>query len=373
MSVEQAEAGLTSAAREERQLIGPNAVKLGRTVSVDRVRVQSGGAVVDIEIPTVDTVDHAKLGRPVDKRYQQSKNMVMTRLKMTGWASACVISCLPIELRSDSTMEPLRKARVPAVRDAEDLSSLTFLNPHLEHAQIGPDAPLACYDFQPIQLATEFQRVFESHGGVFAFIGSPEDVKNPAWPHHAAWKAIKERAVKWMQQMEREAQSFADQKSYFSIRETHRACIRRLHAIGHTKTLPDFLEKKNDAAVEYPTCPKCQKRAESPHALECLHCHWILDPRGAFENNIIDESSTHLERLTRAIVTEMGISAYVAETIDEKPDRLAAGLPKPKSEAAMRLIEQDEEFKDRERKQSARDLGEALANAQAPKKGKEKD
>jgi len=358
---------LTEDARQERQLIGAKAVALGRTVSVDRVRVPVNGTIVDIEIPTVDTVDHAKLGRPVDNRYASSKAMVMNRLKMTGWASATVISCLPIPLTSDSTMEPLRKARVPAVADGEEYSSLTFTNPHLEHSQIGPDAPLACYDFQPIQLATEFQRVYAPHGGVFAFIGTPDDVKNPNWPHRADWEAAKAKAVKWMEQMHREAQSYADQKVFYAIREPHRASVRRLHERGHLKTMPEWLEQKNDTATVYPVCPKCQKRADSPHAVECMACHYILDPQGAYEIQAIDESHAALERLTRATVTEMGISAYVAETIDEKAARLAAGVPKPMSLSAMRLREQMEEVNQSDRAEAAEAIAKAVAKASTPK------
>jgi hypothetical protein len=327
--------------------------------------------VVNIEIPTVDTVDHAKLGRPVDKRYAASKAMVMNRLNMTGWAQACVISCLPIQLHSDSTMEPLRKARVPAVKDGDEYSSLIFKNPHLEHSQIGPDAPLACYDFQPIQLASEFQRVYEMQGGVFAFIGTAEDVKNPNWVHKLTWEGIKARAVKYMEQMHREAQAYADQKNFYAIREPHRACIRRLHELGHLKNLPAWLEKKNDVAVEYPVCGKCQKRADSPHAVECERCRWILDPRKAYEIGAISEDHEALERLTRADVTEMGISAYVAETIDEKPKRLAMKITKPKSEAQMSIIRQSEELKEQERKDSVQDLAAAIASENHKGKGKE--
>lgn len=363
MSIEQVEAGLSEAARQERRTVGSAAME-GRfkTVGVDHVKVPlSGGAVVDIEIARVDTVDHKALGRPTDKNYESSRNMVMGRLEMTGWATATVISCLPMLLSSDSTMEPLRKARVQPVKDSEDFSFLVFTNPHLEPAQIGPDAPKACYDFQPIQLAKEFERVFESHGGVIAFIGSPEDAKSPTWPHRAAWEQKRLKAIEWMEQMHREAQGFVDMKMFYGVRETHRACIRRLHSLGHLKTLPDWLEKKNDTAVEYPICPKCQQRQESPHVVECQRCKWVLDPRRAYEVQAIDESSPHLERLTRATVTEMGISDYVAETVDEKPARLKAGLPKPKSAAVMRQLEAQDKIEEEARNADAERIGKAIA------------
>lgn len=373
MSIADVEATLSDAARQERQTVGGETISFN-TVSVTKMNVRKlDGSVVDVEIPTVDKVDHKSLGRPVDKQYANSRNMVVSRLNLTKWAEATVISALPIVLTSDSCLFPLQTAKVPSVKDGEEYTFLTFKNPHLEPARIGPDAPLACIDFQPIQLAKEFELVYESHGGVFAFIGKPEDAKNPNWEHRAAWEAAKKRAVAYMESMHREARQFWDQKVFYGVRETHRACIRRLYHLGYLKSLPEELDKQRDINVEYPTCPKCQKRAESPHAVECLHCHWILDPRFAFENNIIEETSPHLERLTRATVKEMGISPYVAETIDEKAARLSAGLPKPKSEAAMRLEEQHAELDEQSKEADAAKLGTAVAKAIKTSGGKAKD
>src|SRR6185437_584232 len=258
MSIEAVEANMSEAARQERRTVGQAAME-GRfkTVGVEKVKVPVNGNVVDIEIAKIDTVDHKALGRPTDKQYEASKRMVMGRLEMTGWAQACVISYLPILLTSDSVMEPLRKAKVQPVRQGEEFSSLVITNPHLEPAQIGVDAPKACYDFQPIQLAKEFERVYESFGGVFAFIGEPADVLNPNWVHRETWERLKRKAIDWMEAMHREAQSYIDQKMPFGVREPHRNCVRRLHELGFLKTLPEWLEKKNDTAVEYPVCPKC--------------------------------------------------------------------------------------------------------------------
>lgn len=348
MSVQEIEASsLSPAAIQERGTVGGDAVNgkfVGATVNTVKQRVNLNGKTVDVEIALVDKVDHKALGRPVDKQFAQARNSVIARLNLTKWSQATVISCLPIPLRTDSCLDPLRSATVEAVRDGEEFSFLVFKNPHLEPARVGPDAPLSCFDYQPIMLAKDFEGVYASHGGVFSYIGKPEDVLDPKWEHKAAWVAAKAKAIKWMESMHREARQYWDQKVYYAVREPHRAAIRRLYHLGYLKELPNELDKQRDTSIEYPTCPKCQKRAESPHAVECLHCHWIMDPRKAFELGVIDENSTHLERLTRATVKEMGISPYVAETIDEKPVRLEAGLPKPKSEAAMRLMEQEAEL-----------------------------
>lgn len=336
------EAQLTSDALQERGLIAPQTVNeglTGRTVRVERQKVSLNGRVVDIEIALVDKVDHAGKGRPVDKQYAMARNSVVARLNLTKWQQATVISCLPIDLRSNSCIDALRTAIVPAVRDGDEYGSLTFRNPHLEPARVGPDAPLSCFDYQPIMLAKEYETVFDSHGGVLAFIGKPEDVKDPNWEHRELWEEKKRRAILWMESMHREARSYWDQKVFYAVREPHRAAIRRLYQLGKLKELPAELDKQRDLAVEYPTCSKCQLRQDSPHTVECTRCHWILDPVKAYEVGVIDENSVHLERLTRATVKEMGISVYVAETVDEKPMRLSMGLPKPLSEAATKLIE----------------------------------
>jgi hypothetical protein len=353
MSIADVEATLSDAARQERGTVGGEAIAgkfLGNTISVTHQRVNlPNGNVVDVEIPLVDKVDHKAAGRPVNKQYTMARNSVVARLNLTKWSEATVISCLPIPLESDSCLDPLRTAIVPAVQDGQEFNFLTFKHPHLEPAQVGPDAPLSCFDFQPIMLAKEFEGVYASHGGVFAFIGKPEDVLNPNWEHKSAWAALKAKAIAWMEAMHREARGHWDQKVFYAVREPHRAAIRRLYHLGRLKELPAELDKQRDTNIEYPTCSKCQKRAESPHAIECLHCNWILDPRSAFENNVIDENSPHLERLTRATVKEMGISIYVAETIDEKPIRLKAGLIKPKSEAVMNFEEQARELEAQDR------------------------
>jgi hypothetical protein len=206
---------------------------------------------------------------------------------------------------------------------------------------------------------------------VFAFIGSPEDVKNPDWPYRQAWEKKKAEGIAWMESQHREAQGYIDQKMPYGVRETHRACTRRLYYLGLLKTLPDWLEKKNDTAVEYPICSVCQFRQDTPHAIKCQRptCGNILDPRRAYEEQVIDESHPALERLTRATVKEMGISAYVAETVDEKPVRLAAQMPKPKSEAQMRLIAAEEEIRQQDREA----LGEAIKTVVKAPKAKPED
>jgi hypothetical protein len=354
MSVQDVErASLTSDAIQERQLVGSQTVTAaltGNTVGVDRQKVTLQGRTVDVEIALVDRVNHSEKGRPVDKMYTLARNSVVARLNLTKWSQATVISCLPIELRSDSCLDPLRDARVPAVKDGEPYAYLVFKNPHLEAARVGPDAPLSCFDYQPIMLAKEFEAVYMPQGGVFAFIGKPEDVENPNWEHKETWEALKKRAITYMESMHREARQYWDQKTHYAVREPHRASIRRLHHLGYIKELPAELDKQRDTAVEYPVCGKCQLRQDSPHAIQCqrLGCGWIIDPERAYKNNVIAEDDSALERLTRAQVKELGISAYVAETSDEKPVRLQMGLAKPKSEAVMRLLEQEAELEEEE-------------------------
>jgi len=357
MSIAEKELELSADARQERGTVGGETVPgkfYGSVVSTIKQTVKlDNGNTVDVEIGVVDKVDHVAKGRPVDKQYVTARNSVVARLNLTKWSQATVISCLPITLRSDSCLEPLRNATVPPVRDGEQFASLVIKNPHLEPARVGPDAPLACFDYQPIMLAKEFENVYEAQGGVLAFIGSPEDVLKPNWEHRERWEALKLRAKQWMESMHREAQQYADTKMFYGIRETHRSSIRRLFHLGYLKELPAFLDKQRDVAVEYPTCGKCQLRQDSPHVVQCQRCNWIIDPARAYELQVITEDDPALERLTRDEVKKLGISPYVAETADERPVRLKAGLPKPKSEAAMRLLDQQAELEEQEEERKA--------------------
>jgi hypothetical protein len=100
---------------------------------------------------------------------------------------------------------------------------------------------------------------------------------------------------------------------------------------------------------------------------------YVIDPRKAFEIGAITEEHPALERLSRAELKEMGISDYVAESLEEKAARLRQGGIKPRSLSAMRLMEAEDQYKAIDATRTGTAIATAVAEAVAGgKKGKEK-
>jgi hypothetical protein len=343
----------TEAVAAERDDVVSATRSLGmKTVSVDRVMYGNRA----VEIPTIE-IDHAKLGRPVDKRYEHNLAMVQNRLRDVGVHVATVVNFRPDTLVTSSTIEILRKSKISAPKDNEGFGFKVFYTVAIEPARLGADSPLVAIDHHPITLAKTFVTEYETlGGGVFAFVGLPEDVQNPNWVHKEAFEQARARAIEWMQTEVKAGTSFwntKDHRDSYRIADHHRASARRLFHLGYIKALPEWVEKQRDLAVKVPTCPKCQ-RASEPNSAVCTNdnCNYIIDPQRAFEIGDIDENHSALERLTRKQVEDLGISDYVAETSDEKVERLKAKLPKPFSKVAMMMIAQEEELKAEQTKAS---------------------
>jgi hypothetical protein len=348
----------------------------------DASALQSGALTGEVQrvtygqnIVEVPTINHKAMGRPVDEKYSREVMNTATSLLTIGVETACVINFLPIPLRSDSCLDPLRRAYIPAPKDSDSHTVYVFDNAFLEPARKGVDAPLTPHVWHPIMLAMEFPRC--NPMGVFAFKGVPQDIEDEAWkskksrePHHEgqtygeALERARQRAITWMQEQLRRGED--NTRANKAWTEPQKASARRLHHLGFIKELPKGLEKERDLALKIENCPQCQKPCE-PNAASCSNpgCGgtfgpYIINPRRAYEIGAIAEDHPALERLTRAEVADMGISKYVAETIDEKPNRMKLGMRKPLSEAAMEILRSDEEFKAVQRQQDAEALAEAV-------------
>jgi hypothetical protein len=136
--------------------------------------------------------------------------------------------------------------------------------------------------------------------------------------------------------------------------------------------LPLFVEIVRDLDVKITMCPQCQKPCE-PNAASCsnpgcggINGPYIINPRIAYEIQAIGEDHVALERLTRDTVKEMGISDYVAETIEEKKMRLQVGGAKPVSLAAMRLMDAKDQVEAMKRREDLLALVEAFKQAPKP-------
>ena len=379
MALESLSYGLTKESTppevEHERTLANKQADISRGIKNDRVeRVVYGERTV--EIPTID---HKAMGRPTDPQYERNKQSVVNRLKAIGVSTATVVNFLPWPLRTDSLLGPSRVARIPAPKDGEDYGIYVFDEPYIEPGRRGADSPLLATEWHPIQMANEFPAI--NHGGVFSFMGIPSDLhddkfldrKSSEEQHHGlTYRAALEEArlsgIKWMQEQLRHGKERDQMKLPTTIPQ--KASARRLYHLGAIKELPTWVEIERDVMIKITMCPKCQKPCE-PNAATCTsaNCGYIINPRLAYQIGAIGEEDLSLERLTRAEVTEMGISDYVAETIEEKKMRLQVGGIKPVSLAAMRLMDAQDQVRAQERRADLLAAIEASRIASSPVEG----
>jgi hypothetical protein len=335
----------------ERAAAGENIAKAQGVGGVSE-RVSFGDRTVEI-----GAINHKALGRPTDPQFERNRASVQSRLNQVGVAHATVVTFLPIVLHTDSLLNPSRASngKIGPPKDKEDYAVFVFKDAFIEPGRRGADSPLLATDWHPIQMANEFPKLYPQ--GVFAFRGIPSDLTDPKWlattsteeqhfgqTYGQVMESTRKAAVAWMQEHLRYGNERDRQKQEPTLPQ--KASARRLLHLGYIKEMPKWVEQQRDTGVKIPVCPKCQKPSE-PGAPSCTNagCGYIIDPRKAYEISAIGEDHHSLERLTRAEVEEMGISDYVAETIDEKPGRLSVGLPKPLSLAAMRLKDAEDDYR----------------------------
>jgi hypothetical protein len=366
------------------------------TAGADIAKAQGVGGVsahVTYETPQgrreieIGQINHKALGRPTDAQYERNRASVQSRLNQVGVAWATVVSFLPMVLHTDSLLIPSRASngKIGPPKDKEDYATYVFKHAFIEPGRRGADSPLLATDWHPIQMANEFPKLYPQ--GVFAFRGDASDLTDPAWlkrtsnedQHYGrtygqVMEDTRKAAVAWMHEHLRYGNERDRQKQEPTLPQ--KAAARRLLHLGFIKEMPKWVEQQRDTGVKIPVCPKCQKPSE-PGAPSCTNagCGYIIDPRKAYEIQAIGEEDLSMERLTRKEVEEMGISAYVAETIDEKKNRLSLGLPKPLSAAAMRLKDAEDEYQnmrqDNQAEKAAAAVGEAVAKSVGGKTAKQ--
>lgn len=336
-------------------------------------RITYNNQTVDVEI---GRIDHAALGRPVDKQYERNLATVNSRLNAIGVSKATVVNFLPIVLLSDSCLDPLKpaKASIKPPKDGEPYTTFVFEKAFIEPARLGADSPNIAFEWHPITLAQEFSKI--NPKGVLSFIGIPSDLTRTDWlervsteeQHHGMTygkilEHTEQEAIAWMQEQLRAGNE--DDRLKRNPSERAKASARRLFHLGRIKEMPLWVEKQRDVNQKIPMCPKCQRPSE-PGASQCTNnnCGYIIDPRRAYEIDAIAEDHPSLERLTRAEVEEMGISDYVAETRDEKVIRLAekTGI-KPLSLVAQRMLQTQDEVLESQQKANAEMVAKAITKA----------
>ena len=334
--------------QQERTLaMRENGPAIGADVSVSVVTPQGLRETV-----TLPAIDHKAMGRKTDPAFERSARSVQGRIRSLGTIAAGVVSFLPIELRSDSYLFPLKVAVIKPPKNKAPYSLYVFHEYFIDNTKQHVDSPTTAFEWAPIQMAADFSGT--NPQGVFVFSGASSTagksrdeifreiaslLEDPKWlamtsrePQHGgmtygeALEAKRQSGIVWMfEQLRRgnEAENLKKRAEYPGIASAH-----RLFELGLIQVLPTFVNRKHDLDVKPQTCPQCARRCE-PGAVSCtnpgcggLKGPYVLDPRKAYEIDAISEEDESLERLSRATLIEMGISDYVAESAEEKIIRL---------------------------------------------------
>jgi len=380
----------------ERDLAGSeNGPRIGAEASVTVVTAQGNRETV-----TLPTLDHKAMGRKTDPAFERSERSVKGRIRSLGTIAAGVVSFLPIELRSDSYLFPLKTAVIKPPQHKEPYALYVFPEYFIDNTKQHVDSPTTAFEWAPIQLAEDFSKTNPS--GVFVYQGNfsthgmskdevhrkmAELLEDPTWlasmsrePQHnnmtygEALEAKRQSGVAWMfERLSRGTTMDLSKRAHERPGYPEKASAQRLFQLGHIQVLPDWVEKKRDLDTKPPTCPQCARRCE-PGAVSCtnpgcggLRGPYVLDPRKAYEINAITEEDESLERLSRKTLIEMGISDYVAESCEEKAARLKQGGIKPKSLSAMRLMKAEDQYKAIDATRTGTAIATAVAEAMTPK------
>lgn len=281
-------------------------------------------------------------GRMRDVQFEQRKASMDQRLAASPPVPATVFNFLPVKLTVNSPMQAVQNG-VPAVSGEARYAVRTWIHAAIEVYNLG-DGGREPRDFHPLQIAQAFEHEYP-HGGVVALPCKPEEVEQNVGLQRRL-KDHEERAINWMRAQVAAGERLWNAPDRFqrrNVNNVHRACGQRLFDLKIIASLPEYMTAKRDLHQAPPTCGRCGTVADSVHTLQCVKCQWILDPAAAYEKGVISEDDQALERLTREEVKNLGISAYVAETADEKPERIKAGVPKPPSDVALALMAAEEE------------------------------
>jgi hypothetical protein len=284
-------------------------------------------------------------GRARDPEFETVLVSMKARHAKTGIQPACVINMLPLALVVNSPMHSIGGVRVPPCLGAHlDFTAHVWHECSIEVRYIGEGVNQP-WDFLPIQLAEAFEMEYYATGGVVALIGEPTE-ENMRKPENAQKIAdCLERMYVWMMGKIVEANGFWNSPNHgaaAAIVEVHRVCATRMFEIGKIPQLPEWIQPVTEQSAIDAKCPTCGV-IPATEAVKCVSCNEILDPGTAFLKGVISEEHESLERLTREQVIELGVSAFVAETADERPARLAQGLRKPMSIANARALQEQEE------------------------------
>jgi hypothetical protein len=281
-------------------------------------------------------------GRMQDKKYEMAREAMRNRHADTEIRPVSIINLLPIPLVVNSTMQDL-KVRIEPCKRGEPFAWHTWFEPAIEANYTGEGGNMP-YDFMPLTLARAFEKEYRDYGGVFILHGEPDEETLARPKVKAQFEEARAKMQKWMVSMMEKANGMWNTLNHvgqLGIGDIHRECAHYLFEVGVILALPPWVTTIRTPDQVAKACLRCGT-VPALGASICIACQNVIDPAAAFTGGFITEEDASLERLTRAEVIDLGISAFVAETVDEKPDRLSGGLPKPKS-LAQKNAEKAEE------------------------------
>jgi hypothetical protein len=286
-------------------------------------------------------------GRPQDPLFRQRSATMQRRLAHSRTQPATLINCLPEPLAVNSCMPDLSR-RIPSCKLNDEFTAYCWAAPVVEVIMSeGVRTPI---DYVPRQMAEEFEREYTGEngpGGVMIFDGTIEeflDAKENDPETKQRFADCVERAVVRMTTRYIDANNSWNTPNHqlsANITHIHRDAASRLKHLGRLpeNVEPEWMDLKTQQQNVSKPCPVC-RTVPRPGAIICTtgSCNYVFDVAAAFEARLIDENSPLLERLTRAEVERLGVSAFVAETTDEIEARLRKGKTKPLSLVAQQQL-----------------------------------
>lgn len=270
-------------------------------------------------------------GRMQDKKFEMASLAMRNRHDDTTINPVTIINLLPIPLVVNSVMQDL-KVRVEPCKRGEPFSFHTWTKPAIEVLYTGEGGNMP-YDFMPLTIARAYEKEYREYGGVFILHGEPDEATLALPKVQKQFEDGRAGMQRWMVSMMEKANGMWNTLNHVGqsgISDIHRECAHYLFDTGAIQALPPWVTTVRTPDQVAKACARCGT-VPNLGASICISCQNVIDPAKAFLDNFITEEDASLERLTRAEVIDLGISAFVAETSDEAPERRAAGMPKPKS------------------------------------------
>lgn len=328
------ETAATLPSLEEQRAAAQSRVPANSFVTSKRTITRVNGR--DVVTGMIDYSLAAGRGQAQDLSYLYSLQSMHQRHNDTNITPCTIINLLPIPLVVNSPMEALR-VRIQACMKGDVFTSHTWEAPAIEVEYVGEGKNMP-HDFMPKTLARAFEREYQAFGGVFMIDGYPDEKTLNSAKVQDLFDKARISMRSWKLRKVEEANGMWNTMNHVGqagISDIHRECAQSLFEEGVLPNLPPWIQIAREQGQVQSACPQC-KTIPTAGAVACQTCHYVLNPAEAFRNSVINEESLALERLTRAEVKELGVSAFVAETSDERQARLEAGLPKPKSLAQRR-------------------------------------